>query len=75
MTQKVHNTLRNFISSNNTFGDALKQDRIELDNNIIIELIIYYLTLNKGILRYLSFSKQHIIKELIDKQNFTIAED
>lgn len=57
MTQKVHNTLRNFISSNNTFGDALKQDRIELDNNIIIELIIYYLTLNKGILRYLSFSK------------------
>ena len=26
MTQKVHSTLRNFISSNNAFCDALKKD-------------------------------------------------
>ena len=39
MTQKVHNTLRNFISSNNAFCDALRQDQICLDNNILIELI------------------------------------
>ena len=75
MTQKVHNTLRNFISSNNAFCAALKQDRIEIDNNIIIELIIYYLTLNKDVLKFLSLHQQQLIRELIAKQNFTISEN
>jgi hypothetical protein len=75
MTQKVLNTLRNFISSNNAFCAALKQDRIEIDNNIIIELIIYYFTLNKDILKFLPSHQQQLIIELIDKQNFTIGEN
>lgn len=75
MTQKVQNTLRNFISSNNAFCDALRQDQIYLDNNIIFELIIYYLTLNKNILHMLPEQDRYYLNEIIHKQNFTIEND
>lgn len=72
MTQKVSNTLRNFITSNNAFCAALKQDQIELDNNILLELIIYYLTLNKNVINMLPEQDRKLINELINKQNFYI---
>ena len=72
MTQKVSNTLRNFITSNNAFCAALKQDQIELDNNILLELIIYYLTLNKNVINMLPEQDRKLIIELINKQNFYI---
>lgn len=75
MTQKVQNTLRNFISSNNAFCDALRKDQIYLDNNIIFELIIYYLTLNKNILHMLPEQDRYYLNEIIHKQNFTIEND
>lgn len=75
MTQKVSNTLRNFISSNNAFCAALKKDEIHIDTNILIELIIYYLTLNKSILNMLPEQDRFLINELIDKQNFYIEDD
>ena len=68
MTQKVSNTLRNFITSNNAFCAALKQDQIELDNNILLELIIYYLTLNKNVINMLPEQDRKLINELINKQ-------
>ena len=75
MNQKVLITLRNFIVSNNAFCDALRQEQIYIDNNILIELIIYYLTLNRNILYLLSFQERLIIKELITNQNFCIEDD
>ena len=72
MTQKVLNTLKTFITSNNTFCDALKQDQIELDDNILFELIIYYLTLNKNVINMLPEQDRRLINELINKQNFYI---
>ena len=72
MTQKVSNTLRNFITSNNAFCAALKQDQIELDNNILLELIIYYLTLNKNVINMLPEQDRKLINELINKQKFYI---
>ena len=38
MTQKVHNTLRNIISSNNAFCNSLKQGQINIDDNIFRSL-------------------------------------
>ncbi len=70
MKQKVSNTLRNFISSNNTFCDALTKEEIYIDDNIIIELIIYYLTLNRKYLNLLPQPDRILIHELINKQNF-----
>ena len=75
MTQKVHSTLRNFISSNNAFCDALRQDQICLDNNVLIELIIYYLTLNRKYINMLSTENKTIIQDLINTQNFYIEEE
>ena len=72
MTQKVLNTLKTFITSNNTFCDALKQDQIELEDNILFELIIYYLTLNKNVINMLPEQDRRLINELINKQNFYI---
>jgi hypothetical protein len=75
MTQKVHSTLKNFITSNNAFCDALKQEQIYIDNNILFELIIYYLTLNKKYLNMLPEQDSTFIKDIINKQNFYIEED
>lgn len=75
MTQKVHNTLRNFISSNNAFCDALKKEQIYVDDNILLELIIYYLRLNKSTLNMLPEQDRYLINELINKQNFYISEN
>ena len=72
MTQKVHNTLKNFISSNNAFCDALRQEQIYIDDNILFELIIYYFTLNKKYLDMLPINDKRIILDIINKQNFTI---
>lgn len=72
MTQKVFNTAKNFITSNNAFCTALKQEQIELDNYIIFELIIYYLTLNKSLLHHLPDEDRKLINEIINKQNFYI---
>ena len=67
MTQKVSSTLRNFITSNNAFCDALKKDAIYIDNNVIIELIIYYLTINKSFVSILSEQDKKLINELVNK--------
>lgn len=75
MTQKVHNTLRNFISSNNAFCDALKQERIYIDDNILLELIIYYLRLNKSALNILPEQDRYLINELINRHNFYISDN
>ena len=74
MTQKVHNTLRNFISSNNAFCNALKQEQIYIDDNILFELIIYYLTLNKKYLNMLPDKDRTLIQDLINRQNFYIED-
>ena len=73
MTQKVHNTLRNFISSNNAFCDALKQEQIYIDDNILLELIIYYLRLNKSALNILPEQDRYLMNELINRHNFYIS--
>lgn len=75
MTQKVHNTLRNFISSNNAFCDALKQEQIYIDDNILLELIIYYLRLNKSALNILPEQDRYLINELINRHNFYISDN
>ena len=74
MTQKVHNTLRNFISSNNSFCDDLKKERIYIDDNILLELIIYYLRLNKSSLNILPEQDRYLINELINRHNFYISD-
>ncbi len=75
MTQKVHNTLRNIISSNNAFCNSLKQGQINIDDNILFELIIYYFTLNKKYLYLLPDQDRTIIQDIINKQNFYIERD
>lgn len=75
MTRKVHNTLRNFISSNNAFCDALKQEQIYMDDNILLELIIYYLRLNKSALNILPEQDRYLINELINRHNFYISDN
>ena len=75
MTQKVLNTLRNFISSNNAFCDALKQEQIYMDDNILLELIIYYLRLNKSALNILPEQDRYLINELINRHNFYISDN
>lgn len=75
MTQKVHNTLRNFISSNNAFCDALRQEQIYLDSNILFELIIYYFTLNKRFLNLLPSQDKKVIQDLINRHNFYIEQE
>ena len=75
MTQKVHNTLRNFISSNNAFCDALKQEQIYIDDNILLELIFYYLRLNKSALNILPEQDRYLINELINRHNFYISDN
>ena len=72
MTQKVQNTLKEFITSNKAFCDALKQNQIYLDSNILFELIIYYLTLNKTILNMLPEQDRTLLNDLINYQNFYI---
>lgn len=75
MTRKVHNTLRNFISSNNAFCDALKKEQIYMDDNILLELIIYYLRLNKSALNILPEQDRYLINELINRHNFYISDN
>ena len=75
MTQKVQNTLKNFIASNNAFCDALKQEQIYMDDNILLELIIYYLRLNKSALNILPEQDRYLINELINRHNFYISDN
>lgn len=75
MSSKEKVTAKEFISSNALFYNALKnEDKIYLDSNIKIELIIYYLTLNKDYLNKV-LGENDIIISLIETQNFILEDN
>ena len=55
--------------------NKLSTTKSSKDNNVLIELIIYYLTLNRKYINMLSTENKTIIQDLINTQNFYIEEE
>lgn len=72
MTQNELNTFRSFVQSNKSFSDALNKGTIYMDSNIKIELIIYYLTINKKYITESLTPYNELLHNLITLQNYTI---
>lgn len=76
MSSNELNTLRNFINSNNSFCNALRNEApLYLDSTIKIELIIYYLTLNKPYIKQSLGTEADIFTSLIESQDFILTGD
>lgn len=76
MTIGELNTLKTLVVSNNSFCNALKgRPPYNLDNPLIVELIIYYLTLNKEDLINLDISNKDLYLTLVEEQNYIIEND
>jgi hypothetical protein len=76
MTEKELKTLKTFVTSNNSFSNALKNNEpYLLDFPIIVELIIYYLTLNKEDLINLNITNREIFLSLISNHNYILEEN
>ncbi len=75
MSSNKLSTAEQFISSNILFCNALKnENKVYLDSNIKIELILYYLTLNKDYIKQL-LGEDDIIISLIETQDFILDDN
>ncbi len=76
MTSNELSTLKRFVSSNNSFCAAINNDsNIPLEFPLKIELIIYYLTLNKKILLSSDIQHKEVLLSLIENHNFVFDND
>ena len=76
MTQRESDTLKKFVISNNSFCNALtKNETPILDSTLKIELIIYYLTLNKEYLIKSNIPNKELYLSLIEDSNFILEDN
>lgn len=76
MTQRELSTLKTLVESNNSFSNAIKnKGPYILETPIIIELIIYYLTLNKEDFLNLNIPNKNIYLSLIKDHNYIIEDN
>ncbi len=76
MTPNELSTLKRFVTSNNSFCAALNgESSIPLDFPLKIELIIYYLTINKKNLLSSNIPYKEVLLSLIENQNFVFEDD
>lgn len=76
MTSKEFDTLNRFVISNNSFCNALNKGVAPvLDSTLKIELIIYYLTLNKEYLSSLNTPYKELYLSLIENHSYIIEDN
>lgn len=73
MKEKEYDTLNNFVNSNDSFYNAIKnKEKINPDTYLSFELLILYFKINYEFVKKLNQYDYNLITDLIKNNNFTI---